>query len=195
MAFFHVISRNLSSPVLQEAIIMYRNRAFMLLLSFLLPAGSAIAQAKATAAMIDSKGKRAGEILFEQHEEGVKVRVHITNLDSGQYAIHIHEFGKCQPPDFKSAGGHFNPENKKHGFFNPEGPHAGDLLNFEVSEEGKAEAEMTTNLVTLEKDAPNSLLKNDGTTVVVHKGADDYLTDPAGHSGPRVACGIIIDTP
>src|SRR5690606_6773260 len=105
--------------------------------------------------------------------------------------IHIHETGKCDPPEFKTAGAHFNPSEKQHGFNNPKGFHSGDLPNIEVNEDGSVNVEIITAAVTLEKKKPNSLLKKGGTSLIFHEKADDYITDPAGNSGARIACGII----
>jgi Cu-Zn family superoxide dismutase len=98
--------------------------------------------------------------------------------------------GKCDPPDFKSAGPHFNPDNKKHGSKNPDGPHAGDLPNFDVGPDGTAKVSVVAPNVTL-GDGPNSLFHPEGTALVIHEKADDYMTDPAGNAGARIACGVV----
>ena len=97
----------------------------------------------------------------------------------------------CTPPDFESAGAHFNPTHKQHGFENPKGFHLGDLPNIEVDAEGKVTAVLTTNEFTLKPNVENSLLDSDGSALVIHKDADDYKTDPSGNSGPRIACAAI----
>lgn len=109
----------------------------------------------------------------------------------GERAFHIHENSVCELPDFESAGGHFNPYKKKHGFLNKEGPHAGDLPNIVVDKEGNCETTFLTNRVTLVKDKENSLLRKPGTSIVIHEGPDDYFSDPAGKGGERIACGTI----
>jgi Cu-Zn family superoxide dismutase len=99
---------------------------------------------------------------------------------------------KCDPPDFKSAGGHFNPTSKQHGFDNPQGHHAGDMMNFTVKENGTAKATVKDGDVVLGNGSEaNSLLANGGTAIIIHAKADDYKTDPAGNSGDRIACGAI----
>ena len=99
---------------------------------------------------------------------------------------------KCDPPDFKSAGGHFNPTGKQHGFDNPQGHHAGDMMNFTVKENGTAKATVKDDDVVLGTGSEaNSLLANGGTSIMIHAKADDYKTDPAGNSGDRIACGAI----
>ena len=113
------------------------------------------------------------------------------NLSPGVHAIHVHEAGRCDAPDFKAAGGHFNPENKKHGIENPEGHHAGDLPNLTVGANGKGTFKTTIPGVTLAGDSATSLLKVGGTSVVIHEKADDMKTDPAGNAGARLACGVI----
>ena len=98
--------------------------------------------------------------------------------------------GRCDPPQFTSAGAHFNPASKQHGTQNPAGPHAGDLPNLEVAASGEGGIDATTKLVTLGP-GPTSLLGPAGTSLVVHAAADDYKTDPSGNSGDRIACGVI----
>ena len=103
----------------------------------------------------------------------------------------IHQNPKCDAPDFKSAGPHFNPDAKKHGLENPEGHHAGDMQNFTVDAQGKAQLRFVNNDVTFEGDGAHSLFSNGGTAIVIHAKADDMKTDPSGNSGDRIACGVI----
>jgi Cu-Zn family superoxide dismutase len=117
----------------------------------------------------------------------------LANLDS--YAlpgkdIHDRQNAKCDPPDFKSAGPHFNPDGKKHGLQNPDGHHAGDMINFTVNADGKAKLRISNDCVNLGSDN-HSLFSNGGTALVVHAKADDMKTDPAGNAGDRIACGVI----
>ena len=104
-------------------------------------------------------------------------------------AFHIHETGRCDPP-FESAGGHLNPEGKKHGKDNPGGPHAGDLPNLEVPDSGRVKLQLDVKGVSIDG-GPGALLDGDGAALVIHDGADDYKTDPAGNAGKRLACGVI----
>jgi Cu-Zn family superoxide dismutase len=120
----------------------------------------------------------------------VRIDLDVAQLPPGTHGVHVHTVGKCEGPDFKSAGGHFNPTGKKHGKDNPDGPHAGDLLNFEVGADGRATTSVTDANVTLGPGA-NSLFQPGGTAVVIHQGPDDYKTDPAGNSGARIACGVV----
>jgi Cu-Zn family superoxide dismutase len=105
--------------------------------------------------------------------------------------VHLHQVAKCEAPAFTSAGPHLNPDNKKHGLQNPEGPHAGDMNNFTVGADGTARATVTNQRVTLGTGA-NSVFANGGTALVIHAAADDMKTDPAGASGDRIACGTVV---
>jgi Cu-Zn family superoxide dismutase len=152
---------------------------------------NAVLGTKRTVELIGQNGQSIGHAELTQMSRGVHIRVEASNLVPGKHGFHIHETGGCEPPDFKSAGAHFNPMNKQHGFDNPNGPHAGDLPNLSVGTDGTVTAEMVARNVTLEEGRPNSLLRPGGTSLVIHASADDYKTDPAGNSGDRVACGKI----
>ena len=118
------------------------------------------------------------------------MKLNVTQLPPGTHALHIHSVGECDAPDFKSTGPHFNPEAKKHGPKNLEGPHAGDLPNFEVGKDDRSKSSVTAPHVKL-GGGSNSLFHPEGTALVIHEKPDDYMTDPAGNAGARIACGIV----
>jgi Cu-Zn family superoxide dismutase len=114
----------------------------------------------------------------------------VKGLPSGKHGFHLHAVGKCDPPEFTTAGAHFNPGRKRHGLKSAQGPHAGDLPNLEVGADGSGKLEYVTKLVTLGS-GPASLFDADGTALVIHANPDDDVTDPTGNSGGRIACGTL----
>jgi superoxide dismutase, Cu-Zn family len=145
--------------------------------------------AKTKVEVKDGQGKDVGSVVIWDQGAGVALEVNVHDLTPGEHGIHFHQVSRCEGPDFKSAGGHFNPESKKHGFDNPDGHHAGDMKNVTVGANGKVKTRLEDADVTL-KDGPHSLLTN-GAAIVIHAKADDYKTDPSGNSGDRIACGVI----
>jgi superoxide dismutase, Cu-Zn family len=144
----------------------------------------------AKAVLMDPDRKEIGNVTISEVAQGVRIFAQADNLPPGVHAFHIHETGQCEPPDFESAGGHYNPTDKQHGWDNPEGPHAGDFPNVHVHDDGKLAIEYFTDAVTL-GEGETTLFDEDGSAVVMHEGVDDYQTDPAGHAGARIACGVI----
>jgi superoxide dismutase, Cu-Zn family len=145
----------------------------------------------ASAKMIDGEGRSVGEVRLRQAQKNVLLTLSLKNATPGIHGLHIHEVGQCNRPSFESAGGHFNPDARQHGFLNARGPHAGDLPNIEIPTTTELAAEFLVPNVTLDH-GPRSLLDDNGSTVVIHSGKDDYTNDPAGHSGDRLACGAIV---
>lgn len=144
-----------------------------------------------TIPLINEKGEKSGTAVLSETFKGVNVHVTAKGLAPGEKAIHFHEKGVCGVPDFMAAGGHFNPDNKMHGLKNPKGPHAGDMLNILVPENGIIDVNVTAPFVTLEEGKKNSLLDIDGSALIIHEKADDYSTDPSGNAGKRIMCGVI----
>jgi Cu-Zn family superoxide dismutase len=160
-------------------------------LSLVLILCSAPSAAKTVVELKDAHGMSVGQaILWQQEEHVLGIELQLHSLPPGEHGIHFHQNAKCDAPDFKSAGPHFNPEGKKHGIDNPEGHHAGDLKNITIDAQGGLDLRFTVSDATLASDS-HSLFSNGGTALVIHAKADDYKTDPSGNSGDRIACGVI----
>lgn len=129
-----------------------------------------------------------GSVSFVETGAGVLVRADVRGLPAGgEFGFHVHEKGDCSAPDFTSAGGHFNPGGKPHSHYGKPERHAGDLRNLRADMEGNATYAFETKLLAV-KPGPTSVV---GRAVVIHRDADDYASQPAGNSGPRIACGLI----
>ena len=152
------------------------------------------AQLGASAVLKNAQGKVIGNVNFTSptgSDSYVTVQVGIrpdANLQPGEYGFHVHQVDKCTPT-FDAAGDHLNPEGKEHGLLNPKGPHAGDLPNVVVGQDGTTSYAVNTKLFTLEPGG--AVFDQDGSAVMLHAQADDYVTDPSGNSGDRIACGVI----
>jgi Cu-Zn family superoxide dismutase len=144
----------------------------------------------ASVGLKDAAGKDVGSATLTQTPSGVLVKLSVTGLPAGEHAFHVHAVGKCEPP-FTSAGGHFNPDSKKHGLMAADGHHAGDMPNLFVPDGGALTVEVLNAAVTLDKGKPNSLQDADGSALIIHAGKDDYKTDPTGEAGGRIACGVV----
>jgi len=155
-----------------------------------LPTGRTIG-ATATSELQNGEGRTVGTALLTQINAGVRIVVEVRGLSPGTKAVHIHETGRCEPPAFGSAGAHFNPDGRQHGLLNPRGPHAGDLPNITIEADGSGRLETTTDRITLGAGS-TSLFDGDGSAIVVHGSPDDFMTDPTGNSGARIACGVIV---
>ena len=146
----------------------------------------------ATAPLKNADGKEVGSVNLTQTPQGVLINLSVKGLPPGEHAFHVHAVGKCEPP-FTSAGGHFNPASKKHGMEAAEGSHAGDMPNLFIPASGELTVEIANPMISLVKGQPNSVFDADGSTVIIHAGADDYKTDPTGNAGDRIACGVIVE--
>ena len=136
--------------------------------------------------LINSAGQSIGSVVAWQTTGGVSFRVRASGLPHGVHGIHVHPIGRCDPPDFSTAGTHWNPTNKQHGLNNPNGPHAGDLPNVTVAANG-----VLSQTVVLPHATMAQLLDADGSSIMIHASADDYVSQPAGNSGPKIACAVI----
>jgi Cu-Zn family superoxide dismutase len=156
-------------------------------------AGSATngAGAKVEVPIKTSTGVDAGTATISEGKNGVNLTItlKLKGLPVGLHAVHIHQNAVCDAPDFKGAGGHFNPDNKQHGMDNPMGHHAGDLpTNVTIGEDHTGEVTYKVKYLSLGTDAATSVL---GHSIMIHEKADDMKTDPTGNAGNRIACGVI----
>ncbi len=146
----------------------------------------------ARAELLDRDGAHVGTVeLTQTPGHGVLLHIDVWGIEPGGRAIHIHETGRCDPPDFMSSGGHFNPGDAAHGVMHRDGMHAGDLLNLHIPDDGRLVSEQLARKVTLHESEPASLLGGDGTAIVIHVSPDDYVSQPTGDAGDRIACGVI----
>jgi Cu-Zn family superoxide dismutase len=152
------------------------------------PAGD-LPRPRALFVLVDTSGARIGQVTATEDARGVVLGVFATGLSPGRHGMHLHAVPACEPPGFRSAGGHFNPEGHQHGAKNPQGAHVGDLPNLEVNGRGEGRAQVSVPGYTLSP-GPHSV-GLPGTALVVHAAEDDQLTDPTGTSGARVACAMI----
>jgi len=144
-----------------------------------------------------SKGEDAGTATFKETKKGqLSIKLDLKNLPFGEHGVHIHAKPLCDAPDFKTAGGHFNPDSKQHGTLNPMGHHNGDLpANISIGEDHTGTATFKVGYLSLTDGSPNNILANGGTSIMVHEKPDDMKTDPTGNAGNRIACGVISAPP
>jgi len=143
----------------------------------------------ATAQLQSMDGKDVGTVQFSEGPNGLLLHVVLHDLPAGVHAFHIHTMGKCMP-NFDMAGGHFNPTKAHHGFMAEGGPHLGDMPNITIPASGSLTFDQFLPHVTL--NGENPIFDADGSSVMIHAGADDYKSDPSGDAGARLACGAIV---
>jgi Cu-Zn family superoxide dismutase len=147
-------------------------------------------QGGAPMTLIGSNGQPLGTIRAWQTPGGVSFRINASGLAHGVHGIHVHPIGRCDPPDFATAGTHWNPTGREHGLNNPKGPHAGDMPNVTVAANGVLQETVVLPNATLAQ-----LLDADGASIMIHANADDYVSQPSGNSGAKIACAVIRGNP
>jgi Cu-Zn family superoxide dismutase len=159
------------------------------------PAAGAASKARAIARMTARDASAAGTITFTATSHGVLIEYELKGLSPGAHGIHIHTSGNCDPKvAFTSAGPHFSSDpTKMHGYFAQHGPHAGDLPNEYAASDRTLRASVISNAFSL-GNGKKSIFDRDGASIIVDARADDYVSQPAGNSGDRVACGVIMRT-
>lgn len=150
----------------------------------------AFAAQMASAVMIRGDGTESGRAHFHATDKGVMMSLEVSGMTPGVHGLHLHTTGACTGPDFTSAGGHWNPTNRKHGLESTEGAHMGDLPNLTIGADGKGKLQTILQGATLSGGA-HPMLDADGTAIVMHAGPDDNKTDPSGNSGGRLLCGVV----
>lgn len=162
-------------------------RNLLLLLPFVVAGCAPIEpQGGVPMALVNTAGQSIGSVRAWQTAGGIGFHVTAAGLPHGVHGIHVHPIGRCDPPDFASAGTHWNPTNKQHGLNNPQGPHAGDMPNVEVAANGVLDQTVVLPNATLAQ-----LLDADGASILIHANADDYVSQPSGNSGAKIACAIL----
>jgi Cu-Zn family superoxide dismutase len=152
------------------------------------PAGARPADSRVALRAPD--GSQRGTVSVIQTHGSLLVRVEGVNLPPGVHGAHIHSVGRCDAPDFASAGPHWNPSGRQHGRDNPAGAHLGDLPNLTVGANGRGELEFDLPGGWVRRGA-TPMLDADGASFVIHAAADDYRSDPSGNSGARIACAVL----
>jgi len=146
-----------------------------------------LSAADASAVLSDVDGERIGTVELHETPHGTLLDVQLQNMPSGVSAFHIHEVGQCDP-SFGHAGGHYNPEDANHGLLDAQGYHVGDMPNLHIPESGELRVEIFNAQLELD----DRLFDQDGASIMIHAGADDYASDPSGAAGSRIACGEIV---
>lgn len=140
--------------------------------------------------LADRNGRAVGSAQIEERRGAVRVDVIARGMAPGTYGMHVHMVGRCDAPDFTTAGAHWNPTGQQHGRDNPAGAHSGDLPNLSVGANGQGSVGFTIADASLTGGA-RPMADADGASLMIHAQADDYRTDPSGNSGARIACAVV----
>ncbi|WP_047979656.1 superoxide dismutase family protein [Ornithinibacillus contaminans] len=167
-----------------------RLRLGFLLSIVLLVSCQSTAETTKTVDMYNTSGDMVGTARLLEQPDGVQIKLKLEGLTPGFHGVHVHEYAKCKAPDFKTAGNHLDPEGKEHGLMHPDGAHLGDLPNIEADAGGLVDAELMLPGATL-KEGKMSLLRGEGTSLIVDETQDDGVSQPSGNTGARILCGEI----
>ena len=148
------------------------------------------AQPTASAVFRNPQGEQVGSATLTETPAGVLIDARLTRIAPGAHAFHVHEAGKCEGPEFKTAGEHFAPRGKAHGYHDPKGPHAGDMPNQIAQADGTMTFQVVNAGISLAR-GTGSLFDADGSSLVVHEKPDDYKSQPSGEAGGRIACAVV----
>lgn len=141
-----------------------------------------------SADLIGADDVSVGVATLTKRNDGTFLAISAQALTAGTFGMHLHGVGKCEGPDFASAGSHWNPEVKQHGRDNPMGAHGGDLPNAVAGADKRVAMEFPVPEMKLRGEG--GLLDADGAALIIHEKPDDYKTDPTGNSGKRMICGV-----
>lgn len=141
------------------------------------------------AEMIRSDGRATGTVALVATGDALSLAVEVSDIPPGPHGLHLHAIGRCDAPDFTTAGGHLNPEGRQHGLKNPIGSHLGDLPDLVAAADGRSS--LVAALSGSRSETLAALFDADGSSIMIHAGPDDGITDPSGNAGPRIACGVL----
>ena len=151
-----------------------------------------IGKKTAQALILDQGGVPIGKAkLTQTKKRGLKVAISVRGLTRGERGVHLHTIGRCEGPNFASAGLHWNPQSRAHGLSNPDGSHQGDLPNMLVDRKGRGK--ISYDIAGVKLKGRDGLMDDDGAAIVIHAKSDDQRTDPSGNSGDRIACGVFLN--
>lgn len=167
----------------------FRVPALSLLAASLLSAcAGSVSPPPASAALAARSGSTvSGTVTFHEVAGGVRIEALVSGLTPGEHGFHVHEVGDCSAPDASSAKGHFNPAGMAHGRHDDVVHHGGDMPNLVANAQG--EARYVAELQGISLNGTNAIV---GRSLVIHADPDDYKSQPAGNSGKRIACGVIV---
>lgn len=141
--------------------------------------------------LFDGEGRQIGIVILTADSTGLDLHFDVEGLAPGAHGVHLHSTGRCERPDFLTAGPHLDDGEHRHGRENPAGPHYGDLPDLVVGADGTANVTLRLIARPGGRFTTRPIFNGDGSAIIIHAGPDDQRTDPSGGSGARLACGIV----